>query len=1615
MNKRETHIVTGMTRDLATSRFEPAYVYDAHNIRIRVVDNNSTLLSVTNEKGTEEFELTGSITEIKGTIIGSAAFTNTLVLFTTDTGAKEDYIYRVDFDSAFDTASISYLFDGAYCHSHGIEGLDFSVLHPIEALAVYENENIQKVYWVDGINQPRMINICKGNQSDNPDKFNFNREIGADAKMVVTKYNSGGEFRPGTVQYCFNYFDKFGQESNIVDVSPLYYISPKDSGLAADDVSGCSFKITFSNLNTKFEFIRLYAIYRSSENATPSVRIVGDYSVGDSQVMVWTLDNFTHPDTPVEHPNIDVPFENLWVIDSNHNLKYNVNQRYGPESGSATHEIPLAADEYLYDDRTDTAYCVYYFGRDGEIGLPKRDTVIIGTHGGTDFYYIVNEYIPIDHRCLVSTVFTQEAISQNISVVDTGTYGSTLDAEALLFIGGQYIVAETLADKDNTLFLGNLKNVVPNIGNIEIDTSGVSIALKDLHDYVRSDGLATVNSQAFGYTGEKLETFEPENEIVDPTSYDILSYDKDNNRDSTAIKVFKTRENYRLGFIAQYKTGQWSEAIWLGDFTEEEMNGVNHFFPSTDFESGGVTFSLTLWGQQFRGAGFSSNISSLVIDALIQNGFIKIAPVVVYPQFSDRLVICQGLLCPSVFNISDRTENSPFSQCDWRFRKGYSWSRIGDEIQLNATEGIVQNPATIMYSPEVPFAYYKSTDDVSYSDMDSTTFSRFFGTEYYLDPSILTFHSPDIDSSEELIEDDFLPLKLRLVGYSNGGFFSKRFTHPNPDNPSIIVPDDWMTTREVERESAIHYYTELETLGFGTKSELLIPNTTVRTPGQLFEYWSNTDSKLKSYTEKFGGPLKNVGFKDRLHLGNGETEDTASYYGWFTYLWHRNGSLNGQFDSSQVDYGVTGVYPRTAMYKRKCVSEKTYGKTTYFLNPNDEILPVCIDVPVKGIKLYDDDYQVVFTDTQFNGESLYYGNSNKVIIPTFVNAKGMSFYDITESSTDAHSGRNNVGAGYPVRTAGYYSTDDSQYYQDGTLVASDLTHYGIDPVQLKYNTTRHAIVSLQNEDDSTILQLGDANINSAYIFWLNSNKDFLGIGLNSGFYEEGQTQHIDYTFLNNCMYIGELYRDMSQEQLASRFGGTSQEALTSNVWVLAGEPIRLESITDVELLFKEGDTYFGRYDCLKSYPTTQEDRQSIVSIYSTEIESRVNLDFRYGNTMNLDDNTLVTPQNFNLYNHGGYEQTNQYFTFKAIDYDRYLDQSFPNMITWSKEKTLGEDIDTWTSIPMLSTLDLDGTKGEITKLVRFNNEIIAFQDNAFAQILFNSRVQIPVSDGVPVEITNGYKVDGKRYISESIGMSNKWSMAVSPYALYFADDSKNSLYAYNGQLTDLSSSKGMKTWMYDKGNDFRPVWNPRDYGNLRTFYDKIYGDVYFTTANTSLVYSEQIGNFTSFMDYGGVTSMNNMGNKFLSFTTSDNDNSKMWEMWEGDYNMFFDEFKPYWMTFIANENPTKDKIFNNLEWRSVVYDKDGNYLPYSTFDTMRIWHEHQDTGCINLKDNIGIPSSLKKKFNAFRTYIPRDVKGEWSPPNMQRIRNPWTYIRLAKIEENTDQMIFTDLNIDSFE
>ena len=389
--------------------------------------------------------------------------------------------------------------------------------------------------------------------------------------------------------------------------------------------------------------------------------------------------------------------------------------------------------------------------------------------------------------------------------------------------------------------------------------------------------------------------------------------------------------------------------------------------------------------------------------------------------------------------------------------------------------------------------------------------------------------------------------------------------------------------------------------------------------------------------------------------------------------------------------------------------------------------------------------------------------------------------------------------------------------------------------------------------------------------------------------------------------------------------------------------------------------------------------------------------------------------------HPGYEQTNQFFTFKAIDYDRYKSLNHPNLVTFTTEKKPGADIDAWTSVPMTSTFDLKGDLGEVTKLTTFNDSIISFQNRGVAQILLNERVQVPTSDGQPIEITNGLKYGGYRYLSDQIGMTNKWSLQTTPNGIYFIDDEKNALYQFGGQqFNDLSGRAGFRTWLSD--NNSYAVWNPIDYGNFITWYDRVNGDLYFMNANESLVFSEQIGNFISFMDYAGLPMMVNMNDRFLTATYNGVGNTNtVWELWAGDYNMFFGTYRPYWLTFISNTDPTIDKIFDNLAWRTTAYsaqeraDSLSEFKPMTTFDTLRVWHEHQDTHLVSLTNTPGKPSPLKKKFNVFRALVPRDRLGLHSKLGRDRIRNTWTYIQLSRRTPNTDLLVFNDLDVDFFE
>lgn len=1445
--KKEQHFFKGMQRDLSVSKFNPEYAFDAQNIRITARDNN-TLLTVTNERGNKDIPMlspSGDTMVVDGTLIGHNVLNHYVTLFTKGTN---DNIYRLENKGTYFETIL--LFSG---------NLNFSTDYPIENIGVYENDNIQKVYWIDGLNQSRVINIVATDSVrakwDN-DSFNFVQDLSLKETVTVTRNDlASGSFSSGVIQYAFTYYNKYGQESNIFYTSPLEYISFASRGASPEEKVSNSFTLTIENADTRFDYVRVYSIHRASIDATPNVLNV-----------------------------VDIPIN--------------------PSTGSTT----------------------------------------------------------------------------TLTYVDNGTTGASVDPTELLYVGGEDVVFGTMAQKDNTLFLGN--------ANIQRKLVGTDIINKIKGGYVN-----------FGpkYVGNYTQTsgFYP---------YKNSLYL------GSKIKSFKYLEWYRFGVQFQHKSGKWSEPVWINDSYNSQYK------PSL------TSGSLSLIQAQY-------SLPADVIQLAINQGFTRVRGVVVYPTLTDREVIAQGILCPTVYNVGDRFSNSPFAQASWFSRPNLAfdiehnqsnWTGFGDwsdyanskaAVIRNSNVNLTVNPGTpqektilidivnkgawaeFRHNKPIPnnwergseiqcLANVPSSPYVSQSGSDLNSWSANHAEYFFIDQSILTLHSPDIEFDDGVQNLDSSGLKMRIVGVV-----------PMTGNASDI---DIQTSTPANDTDKMGFYKEF--VGVENNSYHGLKNLVSGA------YWFDKMTDMESVDDD-----------------HGYTE------AFMVYAWHRNGSLNNQ--------GPVTEGTRTAMLDKKKISNMKFSSFSYFLsspwlayveNDNNH-------TGITGVGIFNSNEQsLVRIPSPANsglGDLNYYGNIDKVLAATRVDDE----YTVTMNFQDGQRTETlNRKDGYPIVVTGVNTaaTYAHQLFVGGSFPiqfvkrsdGKQLTKVpnGTDAVRIKYKSTPHAVFALNwtkdgkqvvlptnsetNYTDSWSVNPVVQNPDNTHFFWNPTAKRITDTTstIKDNTYQDVISGYTSNFYDNNYSYLflAELYNDNVQ----NRFGGQTEEAFENNHWLPAGEPFSLldadgNPVPYLYVYYTEGDTFFQRYDCMKVYPSTLEDQNSVNEIVSFMCETRVNIEGRYDRNRGQISNLTMTPTNFNMMN-PVYNQANNFFNYRAINHDKFNLNYFPNTITWTKEKQLGSIIDTWTNITMASTLDLDGDKGEVVSLNTFKNEIFAFQRMGLSNILFNSRVQIPTSDGMPIEITNGLKVSGKRYISNTIGCANKWSIAESPSGLYFIDNETNSLYLFNGEITSLSDKLGFRQWI--NTHNVHVNWEPVGYNNYRSFYDKNNNDVYFTYKDHCLCYSELINQFTSFMSYEGVPAMFNISSDFYAFK-----NGKMWEQFAGDYNMFFGEYKPFSITFVANAEEPNDKIFNTVEFRADSWDGD-NLISNKTFDTLDVWNEYQH-GTTALTNMLGHPSPLKKKFRIWRANIPRAIAN-----NRDRIRNTWAYIKLGMNTPNTYRTEFHDAIIHYF-
>lgn len=513
--RTDNYKIIGMKQDPSESAFDKKYSFENKNIRIDNRDNN-TLLSIENERGNRQIRriliyedlsytivgTTPTINELPFIVIGKSVIDKYVILFGVSKDGLRDYILRLE--------QIGSQWYGVYLFNSTTLRLNFNIQYPIECLSIVETKNIIKTYWVDGLNVSRVINIVDPASINATHLYGTQPILQLKEDLKITKlFNIHGQFPGGKIQYTFTYYNDTQQETNIIEMSELFDCTKEKNAIAvgSSDYADHVFEIKITNIDPAFKYLKIYRLFYSGLHSQPTI----------------------------------------------------------------------------------TSLPVVYLG-----------------YGSISEYTVIDDY----------TQRTEESVDLRTNLM-------------------QSFIPYTLSAKDNTLFYGNIKYELPNIKDIEFNEDNLTQISKLIgKEYLDND---------------LVYQYKPIN-----TTY------RAGNR---SYKGFKKYNWYKLGFVCQYMSGEWSDVIYLDDkqCTLRSQSVKNPADNSVLLYIPNFSFSFT----------DPNDIETL--RTLYNMGYRKIKPVCVLPSESERVVVAQGILTPTVYLGKDRIEclggeTRPFAKASWFFR-----------------------------------------------------------------------------------------------------------------------------------------------------------------------------------------------------------------------------------------------------------------------------------------------------------------------------------------------------------------------------------------------------------------------------------------------------------------------------------------------------------------------------------------------------------------------------------------------------------------------------------------------------------------------------------------------------------------------------------------------------------------------------------------------------------------------------------------------------------------------------------------------------------------------------------------------------------------------------------
>ena len=1602
----------GMNRDLSVSKAGESSAFENHNIRIMARDND-TLLSVTNERGNKEVSLGNAIV---GTLIGWNVLNEHVILFTHQEDTKIDRIYRIDYkgDGLFEMIAGSKKDIPLYTGKLG-----FSTEHPIESVVYHETADIQKIYWVDGIHVLRFMNIMAEDSEiaswhqDNT-SFDTNRPAQFSVNVEVSKDNAGNSRANGVVQYFLTYFNKHGQETGYVWASDLIYLSPVGVGGAADGMNTNRVLFDITGLDTRYTNFRIYSVFRSSYDGQTVTYLVheGDTSahakvvddgahltVVDTTKILFIGSRAVHPGT-LAHKDQTLFLGDLQatvpdystlnaavtgsMFETNGWESSAVEFAYSDDSveNGIIKDIPLQENggKYSYENQliySSSEILTFKGGEKYRFALVFRDA-----NGAASKAFWIGDLVNSLYPVMEETAIKRVVAKCTVPAVVVSA------ARAAGFETVQLMIAEaTYADR-SIKAQGILNPTMFNVWERYNDRlyACPSWISRPRNSWFPSKHFSVVENST-NTAGEiqcnYWETAER------PTPYfRIQGY---GTAQAQYVDEFDGEDGYDHLMVI-YGARETGQTVWYANAlvvkgtrlmkTREAADELETYF--FDFTSGWT-------GEMIPDSSVAGDTSfSYSLNYTDPNGLFTIE-IVGSPNLkggSDRydgkekayLKVVEFLKesanlpadSDGIISLQEFEENLCGSS-SFSWGKDYYYYNPKYPQTVSSTIGTILNNGAA--SAPADAARWYSVSESLYAEDKYSDAAYYKKHLMFIDENTVTLNSPELEY-EAVSFDNAEGYKIRILGVAR-------------------ISDD-LSDYTVDASHGKRPGDNLIQTTFSKKSGLI-----------SWPLWAEYALREKKNTQDFTIE------EDPKKRTSADYEWGSDVVNYWLYMWQHAGIITGYTDDSEnQDY---------SRLRSKIFANLRYSDKTIYLSDSKPSYNL-------GSSLR------IFNALSSQYISLSVGEDTK-------------YYDANARVALSMPGTHK----YPIifsRTAPK-TTDD--------VNSSEAFLYSNVPIQIEFDSQAHAVFSLPTDPEATVAGIdhsvylqrilpsvrGDGNVNNvsstetvsgALIPWIDVDTD--GTYPFKDYYIQQEDIQIGNQLGNNDSYylLGEIYYDFDDPTVTdTRYGGTSEAAIESNRFVAAGPEAILSNNVSQLIYGNRGDTYFQRWDCLKTKPIAAEGAlNGVIDIASVMLETHINIDGRTDRQRGTKYLASINTAQWGTLNRV-YSQSDNYFVRQVLDEDFDLD-AYRSSVSWTLQKADSADIDEWTHVTLSTHLKLDGDKGICRAIRRIQNSLIAFQDRGISEILFNSRTQLSTTDGVPVEIANSGKVDGKRYITNKYGCLNKWSIVEGKNALYFVDNINKALCTFSGNgVQNLSTSMGFGVWFRLK-NDANP-WTPKDFNNFVSFYDRIHSDVYIIKKDTddekdppALVFNETLGAFTSFFDYGSVPMMTNVEDKFISFKQT-----SLWLQNEGVYCNFFGRQYDFWMQYRVTPEPFGDKVWTNLEYRADFYrvlsgqnsivpvepdftDDLNYYQPNETFNYMRFWNEYQTTA-----DRSKYDCKPIKKFRIWRLSIPRAKKNLLNPHGLDRIRNPWMnllfrkYYTGANDPTNQDLMQLHDMTVIYFE